>query len=605
MLRRAQSSRLALASLLLVATACSVALGFRAADDGRRGRDRFDTIGSVDELRTLEQAIVEVAARARPAVVLLRTAGPGRGGTGTGVIISPDGLVATCGHVGRRPGRRMTAVLADGTELRGTTLGQVFDGPLDMGLVQLEVGDTVLPSLELGTTEGLEAGDWVVSLGFTHGLDGPPRPALVRAGRVLSVAGAELYTDAPIDAGDSGGPVVDLDGRVVGLNARCGRQSWQNVATRAELLAERLDVLRDPDAANAAEDADGEEGDALPEPRRGARFPDHLSDGKASIERTAPLDEVAAAASAATVLVRGDGRTVGFGTIVQGDGIVAAKASQLDGITAIEVEREGGSSAAAEIIARDPASDVALLRMKLAPEEQRPTPIRWAIDASLAPGSMVVVPRAAGARSIVGFTAIESLDSRFDDGESPFLGVQSRNAAPPELRRAGADRAVVVQRVVPNSAASRAGLRAGQMVLAVDGVEIGSPVELRGALRRHAPGATVRLTIVEGEAADEVDVVLGRRSDSEGAVRRGNTTTPISRRSTGLGAVFAHDAVLRPDEMGGPIVDLEGRAIGFNIARFDRTATHVLGAARIAEIVERLLAESAAPSESTPAVPAS
>jgi serine protease Do len=551
-----------------------------------KGQDRFDDPRTIEELDQLESEVIAVAQRVRQSVVYLKTAGGGA--TGTAVIIRSDGLLATCGHVGRRPGRELTAILADGTEIPGRTLGQDWGDGVDCGLAQLDTGGRELPAVPLGTTEGLESGDWVVALGYTQGLQEAVRPSLLRAGRVLLVNEKELYFDAPIDAGDSGGPSFNLFGEVVGLNSRCGRQSWQNVATRIDLLRDRMDALTE----QVAPSDDPSAGEDPPSRRMvGLRFPSGHQGGRDAVERSAPLASVATSALAATVRVLCDGRPVAFGTVIDADGLIVTKASQLVANKPLTVRIPGDERLPAREIARDSALDVALLRCELQPANRAANAlgtIQWASERSIAPGTILITPRGFDRGVTYGFAAIEERESQVDLVDGPYLGVQTRAARPAELELAGADRAVVIIRVLPETAAERAGLKPGQMVLAIDDVEVGTPAELRTTLRKHPSGQSVRIKRAIGQAASEVDVVLGRRQDSERGVRRGNTSTPISLRSSGFGSLLPHDTVTTPDEMGGPLIDLDGNVVGMNIARFDRTATHAIGAERMIDVCARL-----------------
>jgi serine protease Do len=81
-------------------------------------------------------------------------------------------------------------------------------------------------------------------------------------------------------------------------------------------------------------------------------------------------------------------------------------------------------------------------------------------------------------------------------------------------------------------------------------------------------------------------------SGGKGGPSRGNTTTAISDISTGFGSVLAHDGIVWPEQCGGPIVNLDGQAIGLNIARFDRTATHALSAETVMDAVDKVLSNS-------------
>ncbi len=598
-------ARLTLASRSAIAVAAALAIVLGAAralasevapTSAHLGQDPFDDVESIEELRALERAITDVAARVRPSVVALRWAGARGGASGTAVIISKDGLLATCGHVGRRPGRELTAVLADGTELRGRTLGQVFRDGIDCGLVQLETDGHDLPAVPMGSTEGLAPGDWLVALGYTHGLGDTVRPSLLRAGRVLLVGPTEIYFDAPIDAGDSGGPSFNLRGEVVGLNARCGRLSWQNVATRIDVLSERLETLK---AQVRPEDQPEDAVESRPA-RSNAPVPKSDASGKAALATMRALQELADSASATVVRIHCDGRSVAYGTIIDASGLLVTKASQLVTDETIEIERDDGSRVVAHELARDSVLDVALLRMEPVSVEKAGEPLQpvsWATDVSVAAGTVVVTPRGVGRRARYGFAAIEERESALDAIDGPYLGVQTRPSSTRELRGAGVDRAVTIVRVIPETAAARAGLEPGQVLLTINDTEIGSPDELRRTLRRYPVGASVTMRRVVGALTSDVDVTLGRREASARGTSRGNTATPISARSSGFGALLPHDTVTEPSEMGGPIIDLDGCVVGMNIARFDRTATHAIGAKRMAEVCERLMEEGRAAGE--------
>ncbi len=582
--------------LSLVLAALAFAAAFTRPLVGGLAVRTSESLDTIEELRVLETSIIAAAERARPSVVQLRTTGSRGVASGSGVIISEDGLVATCGHVGRAPGRAFTATLADGTELKGRTLGQYFSDGIDCGLVQLETEGRALPALELGSSDELAVGEWIIALGYTHGLGETTRPALLRAGRVLQVNEKELYIDAPIDAGDSGGPTITLDGKVVGLNSRCGALSWQNVATPIDRLVERMDLLR---AQREAGDApEGQAAQGRGRPPTGLPFPSGPDAGRLAVERAVPLASLVGPARASIVAIETDGTRRALGLIVRADGAVVTKASQVlvasDIAPTIMAIGTDGERWELRPAGRDADADLLLLEpLKREPGDGQRAVVRWPNTGEsqepLEPGAVLLTPQWDDRGPALGFAAIEMRESERDGTEGPYLGVQTRPANARELRRAAADRGVAIVRVVDGTAASRAGLRPGQLILRVDDEEIGSPQELREALRRRSVGASIRVTRVDGDAADDVSIQLGSRADGQQRVRRGNTATPISRRSTGFGELLAHDAVTAPEDMGGPVVDLQGRIVGVNIARFDRTATHALPIERVRAVVERLL----------------
>lgn len=548
-------------------------------------------------LRALEADVKELAERLRPTVVLLQTRGP-RGGvsSGTGVIIGADGLVATCGHVGMSAGRSVQAVLSDGTRLKGRTLGQVFSGGVDCGLVQLDTEGRVLPAAPLGTTVGLARGDWLIAFGHTHGAGDDGRPALLRVGRVLGTAPHELLMDAPIDAGDSGGPSFNLQGELVGLNSRCGRASAENVATPVDDLIERMEELR-ARTEEVQTDVPRRENRGR---SRATSFPSGSSDSsKSAVQRLVRLRTVVADAQGALARVLVDGKAVGYATIVDPRGLAITKASQLPNEGVPEVEASNRRRYEAKAVARDVQSDLALLLLKgVGPGEL--TAVVWAPEVAIVPGTALLTPRARPEATAFGFAAIEGRTSGVDEASRPYLGLRSAPAPADALAELGAEAGVVLEQVVPGGGAERAGLRVGDVLLEFDGAVIPSPVALRALIGKRAIGERVALGVARGTERSTVTVELGVRPESMGGLRRGNTTTPISRVSGGLGDVLQHDTVLLPEQMGGPLTDLDGRVVGVNIARYDRTATHALPAARVQAIIRRLTDEARQERESAP-----
>lgn len=553
------------------------------------GVDRFDTLRSVEELGALETEVRRVADRVRPTVVLLRSKA-GRGvSSGSGVIIGKGGLVATCGHVGVRPGREVEAVLSDGTVLQGRTLGQVFAGGVDVGLVQLDTGGRALPAAPIGTTVGLAKGDWILAFGHTHGMGDDVRPALLRVGRVLANQPNELMMDAPIDAGDSGGPSFNLQGELVGLNSRCGRPPWENIAAPIDDLVSRMDELLV---------ATGEEGAPTERRRRrgGSRptvFPSGGSDmGKLAVQRSAHLGTVVEKAEAGVVRVLVEGQARGLGTVVDSRGLVLTKASLLPAGAPVEVESSRMQRHTAIVAARDAGSDLALLVVRSADPGELQA-VQWADQGEVVqPGTAVVTPRWKPDGPALGFVGIEERATQRDGVGRPYLGVRTVRAEPEALEAIGASQGVRVEVVMNDSAAEKAGLRVGDLVLSFDGVEVASPEALRAAIGRRTIGERVEVRTARGSDVQTTTIELAPRPVQAGGQRRGNTMTAISGVSAGLGEVIPHDSITTPEQMGGPVLDLSGRAVGVNIARYDRTSTHAVPAERAREVTARLIEEA-------------
>jgi S1-C subfamily serine protease len=173
----------------------------------------------VEALDAYSRVIVRVAETLRPAVVNLR-AGKGRNaGSGSGVLFTPDGFLLTNAHVVRgfsRPRIR----LYDGREVEGRVVGT--DPWTDLAVVQAEAQP--LPFAELGDSTKLRVGQLVVAIGSPFGFESTVTAGVVSAlGRTLRTLTGHLVdnviqTDAALNPGNSGGPLVDSRGRVIGIN---------------------------------------------------------------------------------------------------------------------------------------------------------------------------------------------------------------------------------------------------------------------------------------------------------------------------------------------------------------------------------------------------
>ena len=136
---------------------------------------------------------------------------------GTGFIISPDGYILTNNHV-VNGADEVLVKLSDGRELKGELKGT--DEKLDLALIKISDKGT-FPSTELGDSDALEVGEWVMAIGNPFGLAQTVTAGIVSAkGRVIGSGPYDdfIQTDASINPGNSGGPLFSAGGKVVGIN---------------------------------------------------------------------------------------------------------------------------------------------------------------------------------------------------------------------------------------------------------------------------------------------------------------------------------------------------------------------------------------------------
>jgi S1-C subfamily serine protease len=172
-----------------------------------------------EALDAYSSVVVRVSERLRPAVVNLRAGSGRRSGSGSGVLFSPDGLLLTNHHVVGEQ-ERVRVRLAAGEELGGRVIGN--DPWTDLAVVQAE-GER-LPHATLGDSARLRVGQLVVAIGSPLGFESTVTAGVVSAlGRTLrSITGHlvdnVIQTDAALNPGNSGGPLVDSKGEVIGIN---------------------------------------------------------------------------------------------------------------------------------------------------------------------------------------------------------------------------------------------------------------------------------------------------------------------------------------------------------------------------------------------------
>lgn len=175
----------------------------------------------VDDLRDIQKQLQRVVQRVLPATVSVEIGQA----AGSGVIVSQDGLVLTAAHVIGQPGRRAWIELPDGRRLRGRTLGADHDA--DAGMIRLDNPPSDLPFLPVSQGPPPKMGEWVVTTGQPGGLVTGRAPP-VRLGRVLYRDEDMICTDCKLVGGDSGGPLFNMRGEVIGIHSSIGPSLTHN-----------------------------------------------------------------------------------------------------------------------------------------------------------------------------------------------------------------------------------------------------------------------------------------------------------------------------------------------------------------------------------------
>jgi serine protease Do len=192
---------------------------------------------STADLLNLQAAIQQAHQIGMPATV-----GISIGGTfGSGVIVTEDGYVLSAGHVvaSAAPGQMATIIFPDRKTVRAKPLGINFN--VDAGLLKITT-EGKYPHVEMGHSADLKLGQWCVTLGHPNGLK-EGRPPVLRAGRVWYARDDAIGTDCAIVGGDSGGPLLDTDGRVIGIHSRISDGIIENFDVPIDTFRDNWDRL--------------------------------------------------------------------------------------------------------------------------------------------------------------------------------------------------------------------------------------------------------------------------------------------------------------------------------------------------------------------------
>ena len=503
---------------------------FAASPSGVLGQDRAIVEPPKDPAgyRLLESQIKTVVAKVLPAVVGIQVGQA----SGSGVIVSADGIVMTAGHVVGQSGRPVLFHFADGKTAKGTTLGT--HAASDAGLMKItDAGKW--PFVALGHSRDVKQGMWCLALGHPLGYR-PGRPPVVRVGRVLRTGEGMVQTDCPLVSGDSGGPLLDLAGNVIGINSRIGQSTEYNLHVAVDVFREEWDRML--------------KGESLP--------PDAPSRNSPRVRGA--FRQVVHVANQCVVRVKCDGKDAALGTIVGPDGWVLTKASELKLKGRITCRLRDGRELEAHGARVYGRLDLAMLKIDAVDlpaipwSQAQPAVGRWLVSAGMDDDPVAL--------------GIVSVPCRAVPPIGGAVGVMLSDGV-------GAPQ---VSEVLPHSPAEAAGLKPGDVITHVDGEPVANKAVGRALIQRHHPEETITLTVKRGRETLKVPVVL-KELDTP-AIRQQRAINSmgvgVSRRSDDFPLVIQHDTVLRPIDCGGPVVDLDGGVVGINIAHGGRTETYCL-----------------------------
>lgn len=311
----------------------------------------------------------------------------------------------------------------------------------------------------------------------------------------------------------------------------------------------------------------------------------------------AAFKEVLAAPGKSVVQVLAEGKQVALGTIVSADGWIVTKASLLPE-KPLSVKLLDGRSFSARVTGVEEKFDLGMLKIAASGL----TPVTFADSKGTPVGYWVASVGMNGEPVAVGVVSVAARDipsreyPRSINTNSGYLGVGLADDS---------EEGAKLGQIMPNSAASKAGLKENDVILSVGAVKIKNGEALIATLSKFKPNDTVTLKIRRGEEELELKAILGKRPQ-QGADRsdfQNRMGSELSERRTGFPHILQHDTVISPRDCGCPLVNLEGKVIGINIARAGRTESYAIPGEKVLALLGELKSGKLAPVVKAPVEP--
>ncbi len=298
--------------------------------------------------------------------------------------------------------------------------------------------------------------------------------------------------------------------------------------------------------------------------------------------------DVIAGPARSTVRVLCDDKDAGLGVIVSADGYILTQATDLEG--KIKVKLREGEPLKARLVGVHPIHNLALLKVNASGL----TPIRWTDSKAVGAGSWVASVGTGADPVTVGVVGVATRAVQGAKGarvapvtNGGFLGIGLADEGP----------GAVVGEVQPRTAAAKAGLKVNDVILSVSNKQVADAEALIRTIGRYKPGDTVVLKVRRGEEELELKATLGKRPANAGS--RGDFQnslgSKLSKIRSGFPTILQHDGVVRPEDCGGPLVDLDGHVVGLNICRAGRTESYAIPSEVIRAVLPELMSGKLAP----------
>jgi serine protease Do len=513
-------------------------------------------------LKSFEKQVQQVISKVSPACVKISrydSTGHKRFGTFSGVVVTADGLVLTAAHA-TVTGESYLLELPDGKQYRGTALARI--PVVDAAVIQVNSAGAGLPFCEVGWSYDLSVNQPCLSISYPGSLSQLTNP-VVRLGCIMRTVTPEgkMQTSCLMEPGDSGGPVFDLLGRVIALHSKIEASLKVNLENPIDnyrkywgLLKEQKDYPKDfyPDLTEVGIDPMEKRIRAVQPLIQVPGILASLKDGhrNTTVGIKSTMGSVDLSAWGSIISLQSDKKNkyvVSKSSIV-GDHPVLYTA-ELKTIPAV-------------VVKRDPDNDLVLLKAEDLTAAIVLPPTGPAMNKNKE-GMFLISPSYMDSIR-VGILGNDS--AKVTAFSQPNLGLICKEQDSNTVTIIGFTAGVF----------QKYGLKTNDVIDSLNGVHITSIKQMYLNNRTMEPGQDAVFCVIRSGQKLRIHGLIDRMPKIMYKHIADTFDGGMSLRSEGFNHVFVHDSMIRPEECGGPVFDLNGNFYGINIARLSRTSTLAL-----------------------------
>ncbi len=483
----------------------------------------------------------------------------------SGVVVTPDGHILTVAHT-TIPGKTYKVTFPDGKAAIALALGKINfpETPIlpDVAMMKI-ISEGEWPFAAMGRSSDLKINEPCISIAYPESLN-QPLPS-VRFGRITQVRNDKGFVQSSciMEPGDSGGPLFDYMGRVIGLHSAVEVSESINYEVPVDLYRKYWTALNKAvhyTQYPATEDTIGQDPLAA-----GLMTVPALADMNAALQTTR-YDGLSLKIISK---VNGEQQTI-LGALfsVRGKSVIISKSSAVGTAPLVTVRNK---QLKARVMFRDRDND--LVWLELASQLKKGIAFPLNIQAVDSPGEFLLSP-------LPDTISIASVLAGREFSLPRMTSFAFLGAA-----IAPTDGPLVLTIVQPGSPAAESGLQAGDLVLSINGAPIKKAEDYGRELSRYWPGDKIVFESQRNGMVYTKEIVLGTRPQQVASHPAEMFRGGKSSRRDGFKSVFSHDAILRPEQCGGPVFDASGQFYGINIARFSRTSSLVIPAAIVQQFI--------------------